>query len=1156
MPSRPSHAFLSGGGKLGARIADFDWSATPLGPIEVWPQSLKTATSLILRSPVPLVMLWGEDGIMIYNDAYSVFAGQRDPKLLGSKVREGWPEVADFNDHIMKVGLAGGTLAYRDQELILSRYGAPERVYLNLDYSPVLDEGGNPAGVIAVVVEITEKIKAERKLAGERESLRRMFEQAPGFISMLSGPDHVFTMVNAAYSQLIGNRDVIGKPIAEALPEVGSQGFIALLDRVYRTGEPYFGEGVRLLLEQTPGNPPEEHYVDFIYQPIATHDGTITGIFVQGHDVTGQKRNEHALRESEERFRLVAENAPVMLWMSDSLGGCVYLNEAQRNFWGVALDRLSEFEWGMTIHPDDRGALYQQLGAALAAKTGFSGEMRLKRSDGVYRIIRTTAQPRFSGDGDYLGMIGVNVDMTETRDAEAALRRETRLMEVVNKTCAAIAAELDSDRLVQMVTDAGVELTGAEFGAFFYNVLNEKGESYMLYALSGVPREKFADFPMPRATAVFRPTFKGEGVVRSDDILHDPRYGKNAPYRGMPAGHLPVRSYLAVPVISRSGDVLGGLFFGHGEPARFKPEDEKLLLGIAGQAATAIDNARLFQSADRELGERRRAEEALMQLNATLEQRVADEVAERSRAEETLRQAQKMDSIGKLTGGVAHDFNNLLQVVSGNLQLLQKDLAGNDRAERRVANALAGVSRGAKLASQLLAFGRRQALEPKVVNIGRLIFGVEDMLRRTIGEGIEIETIVSGGLWNTFIDPGQLENAILNLAINARDAMNEVGKLTIEIGNAYLDDAYADLHADIQRGQYVVLAVTDTGSGMTPEVMAQAFEPFFSTKPLGKGTGLGLSMVYGFVKQSGGHVKIYSEIGEGTTIKIYLPRAHQSEDLKTAITPGAVLGGSETILVAEDEEEVRNTVVEMLSDLGYHVLTAKDAVSALSVIESGIPVDLLFTDVVMPGTLKSPELARKARERLPGIGVLFTSGYTENSIVHGGRLDPGVELISKPYTREALARKVRHVLGNTVQRRNASIVDGMRESADSDALPHLAGLKVLLCEDDALIRMTTADMLQDLGMIVFEAASAEDALAFVRSDSADLVIADIGLPDMPGTDLALHLRQILPSVPILFATGRDEVADLESFTPATMVTKPYDEKALRQSIEKLVFPKG
>jgi PAS domain S-box-containing protein len=399
-----------------------------------------------------------------------------------------------------------------------------------------------------------------------------------------------------------------------------------------------------------------------------------------------------------------------------------------------------------------------------------------------------------------------------------------------------------------------------------------------------------------------------------------------------------------------------------------------------------------------------------------------DVTAERRQAEalrqtaEQLRQSQKMEAVGQLTGGVAHDFNNLLHVISGNLQLLGRDIAGNERAERRVANAQVAVSRGAKLASQLLAFGRRQPLEPTVANIGRLVSGLDEMLRRALGETIEIETIVSGGLWNTFIDLAQVENAVLNLAINARDAMNGDGKLTIEVGNAFLDDSYTRENPDAAAGQYVVLTVTDTGSGMAPEVVAQAFEPFFSTKPEGKGTGLGLSMVYGFVKQSGGHVKIYSELGQGTAIKIYLPRIRQDEDAPAIVDDGPIRGGSEVVLVAEDDSAVRATVVEMLGELGYRVLKAKDAASALTIIESGAAVDLLFTDVVMPGELKSPELARKARLRLPHIAVLFTSGYTDNAIVHGGRLDAGVELLPKPYTREALARKVRHVLAVQAQR--------------------------------------------------------------------------------------------------------------------------------------------
>lgn len=409
-------------------------------------------------------------------------------------------------------------------------------------------------------------------------------------------------------------------------------------------------------------------------------------------------------------------------------------------------------------------------------------------------------------------------------------------------------------------------------------------------------------------------------------------------------------------------------------------------------AWTAAPSAELIYCVARDVTEEKRRESALAE------------------AQVHLRQAQKMEAIGQLTGGVAHDFNNLLQVISGNLQLLAKDIVGNERAERRVANAHLAVNRGAKLASQLLAFGRRQALEPRVVNIGRLVSGMDELLRRVLGEAIEIETIGAGGLWNTLIDPANLENAIVNLAINARDAMDGTGKLTIEVGNVSLDDAYVMIHREVTAGQYVMLAVTDTGCGMTADVAAQAFEPFFSTKPEGRGTGLGLSMVYGFVKQSHGHIKIYSEVGQGTTIKLYLPRSIQKEDIVAPSGQATVMGGTETILVAEDDDEVRATAVEMLVDLGYRVLSAQNAAGALSVIEKGEAIDLLFTDVVMPGELKSPELARRARERLPNIAVLFTSGYTENAIVHGGRLDAGVELLPKPYTRDAMARKIRQVL--------------------------------------------------------------------------------------------------------------------------------------------------
>jgi signal transduction histidine kinase/DNA-binding response OmpR family regulator len=563
----------------------------------------------------------------------------------------------------------------------------------------------------------------------------------------------------------------------------------------------------------------------------------------------------------------------------------------------------------------------------------------------------------------------------------------------------------------------------------------------------------------------------------------------------------------------------------------------------------AIDNARLLRAAEAEIGQRRMVEDQLRKLNETLEMRVASEIGERRQAEAALQQSQKMESIGKLTGGVAHDFNNLLQVISGNLQLLGKDVAGSGRAKERITNALSAVERGSRLASQLLAFGRRQPLEPKVINIGRLVAGMDDMLRRTLGEEIEVETMVSGGLWNTYADPTQIENALLNLALNSRDAMDGSGKLTIEVGNAFLDDSYSRAHPEVTAGQYVALAVTDTGSGMSAEVMEQAFEPFFSTKPEGRGTGLGLSMVYGFVKQSGGHVKIYSEVGEGTTVKLYLPRSLQSEDRIANADGQPAVGGTETILVAEDDEGVRATAVEMLSDLGYYVLKAKDAQSALTVIESGVHIDLLFTDVVMPGALKSPELARMARERLPNIGVLYTSGYTENSIVHGGRLDPGLDLLSKPYTREALARKVRHVLANQAQRRQAPVNAG---SPDPSSRPHeiiQEKLKLLLVEDDAFIRMDTAEILQDLGYDVIDADSGEQGLEFLQRSPVDIIVADVGLPGMSGPAFAARAREAHPTVGLVFATGRSNLPDANRFAGSVVLSKPFSSTALDHAVK-------
>lgn len=649
--------------------------------------------------------------------------------------------------------------------------------------------------------------------------------------------------------------------------------------------------------------------------------------------------------------------------------------------------------------------------ARLNGKGGGEGWRMRKDGGRIWAVGETT--PLFDDTRELVGFVKILRDRTEQRQTETALRERTRALEILNRAGASLARENDLEKVVQLVTDAGVELTGAQFGAFFYNVINGAGESYMLYSLSGVPREAFSKFPMPRNTDVFAPTFLGEGILRSDDITKNRRYGKNEPHHGMPEGHLPVRSYLAVPVISRTGEVIGGLFFGHADVGVFGEESEKGLAGLAGEAAVAIDNARLFDAAQRELQERRRAEEALRQLNLDLEDLVRQKTDELTRNADALRQAQKMEAVGQLTGGVAHDFNNLLQIIVGNLDTLMRNLPPDaGRLRRAASQAMNGARRAAALTQRLLAFARRQALDPKPVDPNALIRGMSELLHRTLREIYQIEVVLAAGLWKTEADPNELESALLNLAINARDAMSDGGKLTVETFNAHLDEAYASLHAEVLPGQYTAISVSDTGTGMDADTLSRVFEPFFTTKDQGKGTGLGLSQVYGFVKQSKGHVKIYSEVGEGTTVKIYLPRltaeGAEEEAAESSPIPEAAVG--EVILVVEDDPDVRAYSVESLRELGYQVIEAKDGPAALQALAAHGPVDLIFTDVVLPSGMSGADVVAKARETHPGLKALFTTGYSRNAIVHHGRLDKGVHLLPKPFSFEDLAVRVRDVL--------------------------------------------------------------------------------------------------------------------------------------------------
>ncbi len=418
--------------------------------------------------------------------------------------------------------------------------------------------------------------------------------------------------------------------------------------------------------------------------------------------------------------------------------------------------------------------------------------------------------------------------------------------------------------------------------------------------------------------------------------------------------------------------------------------------------------------------------------------KLRQEVVRRERTELALQQAQKMEAVGRLTGGIAHDFNNLLTAILGNVDLaLRRSGDGDDRLKRSLNAARQASERAASLVQRLLAFSRQHPLEVRAVDANKLVQGMSELLRRTIGETITVEAVLAGGLWKTAVDPNQLENALLNLAVNARDAMPGGGRLTIETANTYLDEAYVAANAtDVSHGQYIMIAVSDTGTGMSRDVLERAFEPFFTTKPTGSGTGLGLSMVYGFVKQSGGHIKIYSETSEGTAIKLYLPRLMNESEVEPwlpaepAVERKNVSERPDQILLVEDDEEVNRFSSEVLREEGYHVISTHDAAAGLRLLDANPDIKLLFTDVVLPGGMNGRQLADEAHRRRPNLRVLYTTGYTRNAIIHHGRLDADVDLLTKPFTSDALAKKVRQILdldSKDPVTRVSAIIDNIRD---------------------------------------------------------------------------------------------------------------------------------
>ena len=823
--------FLPQGSEMAARIRDFDWSASPLGSPDEWPQPLKTAVGMLISSKFPMFVAWGPELRFNYNDAYAEILAGKHPAALGHAFEDIWAELWDDVKPLAERALAGEATFSENLPLTMTRSGHPEQTWFTFSYSPLRDERGSVAGIFCVCTETTQMVLAQRERMNEAARLRQLFDRAPGFMAVLRGPDHVFEMMNASYLQLVGHRDLVGKPVREALPELAGQGFLELLDEVYASGRPFTGRAMKIQLQRAPGAAAEERLVDFVFQPIADGAGKSTGIFAEGYDVTERHRAEVAARESEERFRLIADSAPVPMWVTRLDRKRSFVNVAYAEFLGVPYREALDFDWRARIHPDDAARVVAESLAGEATLKPFVLEARYLRHDGQWRWLRSQSQPRWGPSGEHVGFIGVAHDITHAKEAEAKLRS-----------------------------------------------INETLE--------------------------------------------------------------------------------------------------------------------------------KRVEERTSDLSAALD-RLQAEVAERQRAEEALRQAQKMEAVGQLTGGIAHDFNNLLTPIMGGLEIIASRIA-DERLKRISETALESARRGAKLTGQLLAFSRIQRISMAPVAVNRLIDNMKDLLRHTIGSAIRIETRLDPEVTHGVCDSNQLENAILNLAINARDAMPDGGTLTISTGRASIAG-----EPELEDGDYVCVSVADTGEGMRPEVLARATEPFFSTKPLGKGTGLGLAQVYGIAQQSGGTLRIDSEVGRGTVVRLLLKASADGRigdcEGGGATAPDAVEAprADATVLVVDDDGDVRAFLAESLESLGYRVVEAAGGAEGLARIEEA-SVDLLLLDYAMPG-MHGADVARAAREKRPDLPIIFVTGYAESEQLEGA-LGPAVPVLRKPFTIAQLAAAVEEQL--------------------------------------------------------------------------------------------------------------------------------------------------
>ncbi len=683
---------------------------------------------------------------------------------------------------------------------------------------------------------------------------------------------------------------------------------------------------------------------------------------------------------------------------------CVFANAAAEQLTGYPFARMAGRPLHDVVHhtrPDGSPYPLEEclIDRAFPNRAQMQGEELFVAPDGSFYPVAFTASPVVDDQGVSIGTVieARNIAEEKSRDAVLA-RRSTQLRQLAEAALETAAAPTLEDTL-ELVTHAARRIIQAHQSV----VSLTRGPDWSQAIDSVAMTEKYDSWKdydtVPDGSGIYAWLCEGTGPARftQEELEAHPRWNG---FGAHAADHPPMRGWLAAPLTARDGRNLGLIQLSDKKDgSEFDEEDEAMLVQLAQLASAAI--------------EQNLAEKVLQELNETLEQRVAEEVAERSKAEEALRQAQKMEAVGQLTGGIAHDFNNLLAGISGSLEVIERRLSRGqtEGIEKFIAGAQTSAQRAAALTQRLLAFSRRQTLDPKPTDVNRLVLGMEDLIRRTVGPAMAVEVVGAAGLWTTKVDPAQLESALLNLAINARDAMPDGGRITIETANKWLDDR-AGAERDLVPGQYISICVTDSGTGIPKDIVDRIFDPFFTTKAIGQGTGLGLSMVHGFLRQSGGQIRVYSEEGQGTTMCLYLPRFAGALDEDVGRNPTAIseMGAGETVLVIDDEPTVRMLIVEVLSEAGYSALEAEDGPAGLKILETGARIDLLVTDVGLPGGMNGRQVADAARASRPELKVLFVTGFAENAAVGNGHLDAGMEVMTKPFAMADLAKKITQMI--------------------------------------------------------------------------------------------------------------------------------------------------